>query len=229
MHNSWFVSEWRWSCCFLRTHDMAWTHHTIKLSVYKFCVGVIKFASFQSGCLEDVLTDTWPSSYRSQWPGFPGTLLVWLREPLWEVSSSHCCSVSPFLQATVSGIIYLWQWSCLECVCVYVCLRLSVCASGCVFVYVGPPVSLRWLGACRRVSHGCPKDNPQSRLQRNEQRRWMFSEHRRISLQLPVLALDWFAESQSLDVNIKPANGFNLNMLLINAPQSINVKILWKP
>lgn len=154
MHNSWFVSEWRWSCCFLRTHDMAWTHHTIKLSIYKFCVGVIKFASFQSGCLEDVLTDTWPSSYRSQWPGFPGTLLVWLREPLWEVSSSHCCSVSPFLQATVSGIIYLWQWSCLECVCVCVfasvCLcewvRVCVCGSACVSALAGRvPSCVTWV------------------------------------------------------------------------------------
>lgn len=36
--------------------------------------------------------------------------------------------------------------------------------------------------------------------------------------------LDWFTEPQWLDVNIKPANGFNLNMLLINTLQSINVK-----
>lgn len=73
------------------------------------------------------------------------------------------------------------------CVCVFVSVCLCECA--CVFVYVGPPVSLCWLGACRHVSYGCPKDNPQSRLQRNEQRRWMFSEHRRISLKQPVLRL----------------------------------------
>lgn len=98
-------------------------------------------------------------------------------------------------------------------VCVRACVRLSV------------PVFPRRLGpGRRRVSYGCPKDNPQSGLWRNERRRWMFSEHRRISLKLPVPALDWFAESQRLDVNIKPANGFNLNMLLINTPQSINAK-----
>lgn len=68
-----------------------------------------------------------------------------------------------------------------------VCLSVSVTVR--VFVYVCPPVFLRWPGACRRVSHACPKDNPQSRLQRNERRRWMFSEHRRISLTLPVLRL----------------------------------------
>lgn len=183
---------------------------------------MIKFASFQSGCLEDVLTDTWPSSNRSLRPGFPGTLLVWLREPLWEVSSSHCCSVSPFLQATVSGIIYLWQWSCLECVCARpermcasVCARVSALAAGArarasslSHVILGVPRTIHRAG----LRHG------------NERGRWMFSEHRRISLKLPVPALDWFAESQRLDVNIKPANGFNLNMLLINTPQSINAK-----
>lgn len=136
MHNSWFVSEWRWGLP--RTGYMASTLPAIKLSIYKF-VRVIKFVSFQSGCLEDVLTDTWPSSYRSQRPAFPGTLLVWLREPLWEVSSSHCCSVSPFLQATVSGIIYLWQWTCLECVCVCVCG--CVCGPVCICVSARVPAS----------------------------------------------------------------------------------------
>lgn len=70
-----------------------------------------------------------------------------------------------------------------------VCVFVSVCASEYMFVYVDPPVSRHWLGVCRCVSHGCPKDNPQSRRQRNEQGRWMFSEHRTISLQLPGLHL----------------------------------------
>ncbi len=95
-----------------------------------------------------------------------------LRQP---ISPGH--SVRHHLSLTVK----------LSRVCAFVSARLCECA--CVFVYAGPPVSPQWLGACRRVSYGCPKDNPQSKLQRNEQRRWMFSEHRRISLKLPVWRL----------------------------------------
>lgn len=40
------------------------------------------------------------------------------------------------------------------------CVFAAVCAGQ--FVFACLPVSLRRQGACRRVSHGCPKDDPQS-------------------------------------------------------------------
>lgn len=99
--------------CLSRSHNRTANtccHLVVNLQV---CFWLINFVSFQCGCLEHVLTDVWPSSYKSQHRGFPGTPLVWLRELLWEVSSSGCCSGRLFLRATVSGVIYLWQWSCL--------------------------------------------------------------------------------------------------------------------
>lgn len=112
-----------------------WTEHNLLLSCQStsLCLGdkVSQLSKWMfGGCFDwHVALEQQKSASR-----FPGTLLVWLREPLWEVSSSHCCSVSPFLQATVSGIIYLWQWSCLECVCLFMspCACVSICGPACV-------------------------------------------------------------------------------------------------
>lgn len=50
------------------------------------------------------------------------------------------------------------------------------------------------LSGTRCMSHECPKDNPWSRWWQNELRRWMFSQHRRISSQLAWL-ICWIAVS----------------------------------
>lgn len=140
------------------------------------CVWVINFVSFRCGCLEHVLTDVRPSSYKSPPRGFPGTPLVWLRELLWGsifISLLFSQAISPghgvrrHLSVTVK----------LSVVCASVW-----CASGC-------------LSGTRCMSHECPKDNPWSRWWQNELRRWMFSQHRTISSQLLWL-IRWIAVSE---------------------------------
>lgn len=141
-----------------------WTEHILPLSCQStsLCLGdkVSQLSEWMfGGCFDwHVALEQQKSASR-----FPGTLLVWLREPLWEVSSSHCCSVSPFLQATVSGIIYLWQWSCLECVCLFMSPCMCVCVGICGLACVLPASARVHVAVCHmgvpRTIRGAEKMN----------------------------------------------------------------------
>lgn len=215
MHTSWFVYEWRQQLC---VSVFIGIEHVLALSCQStsLCLGdkVRQLSEWLFGGCFDWHVALKQQKSASRFPGdttclaqgaFVRSIFIslLLSQP---ISSGHSVRHHLSLTVKLSKV----------CVSVYVCLYRLVCL--CFWVHV---VIVCHIGVPRTVirvgSGGMSRELNVFRTQ------WSV-----IKATCTVAVLDWFAESQWLVVNIKPANGFNLNMLLINTPQSINVKILWK-